>query len=166
MRPECTEKRMTRFIQGDRPEAGAELAMTGWKLARLFLGVASVAIYSTHSNQCRNLMLDSGSIVHNILQRQQSVSSAPVVLETAPPPLSGRPDVVLALQPLKRHCSRASGPARLPGVQGTAENRPRIFVRDRSRCLYRSPLSPAGGPRGIHPYDPFVIEFSEQRPWP
>src|ERR1700678_2208173 len=40
MRPECTEKRMARFIQGDRPEAGAELAMTGWKLARLFLGVA------------------------------------------------------------------------------------------------------------------------------
>ena len=31
---------MARFIQGDRPEAGAELAMTGWKLARLFLGVA------------------------------------------------------------------------------------------------------------------------------
>jgi hypothetical protein len=40
--PECTEKRMARFIQGDRPEAGAELAMTGWKLARLFLGVALV----------------------------------------------------------------------------------------------------------------------------
>ena len=37
------EKRMARFIQrGDRPEAGAELAMTGWKLARLFLGVAIV----------------------------------------------------------------------------------------------------------------------------
>jgi hypothetical protein len=33
---------MARFIQGDRPEAGAELAMTGWKLARLFLGVALV----------------------------------------------------------------------------------------------------------------------------
>ena len=31
---------MARFIQGDRPEAGVELAMTGWKLARLFLGVA------------------------------------------------------------------------------------------------------------------------------
>jgi hypothetical protein len=31
---------MAGFIQGDRPEAGAELAMTGWKLARLFLGVA------------------------------------------------------------------------------------------------------------------------------
>ena len=31
---------MARFIQGDRPEAGAELAMTGWKLARLFLGAA------------------------------------------------------------------------------------------------------------------------------
>ena len=31
---------MARFIQGDRPEAIAELAMTGWKLARLFLGVA------------------------------------------------------------------------------------------------------------------------------
>jgi hypothetical protein len=30
---------MTRFVQGDRPEAGAELAMTGWKSARLFLGV-------------------------------------------------------------------------------------------------------------------------------
>src|SRR5277367_1473358 len=34
------EKRMARFIQGDRPEASAELVMTGWKLARLFLGVA------------------------------------------------------------------------------------------------------------------------------
>jgi hypothetical protein len=36
------EKRMARFIQGDRPEAGPELAMTGWKLARLFLGVVIV----------------------------------------------------------------------------------------------------------------------------
>jgi hypothetical protein len=36
------EKRMARFIQGDRPEAGAELAMTEWKLARFFLGVALV----------------------------------------------------------------------------------------------------------------------------
>ena len=27
-RPECTEKRKARFIQGDRPEAGVELAMT------------------------------------------------------------------------------------------------------------------------------------------
>ena len=36
------EKRMARFIQGDRPEAGPELAMTGWKLARLFLGVALI----------------------------------------------------------------------------------------------------------------------------
>jgi hypothetical protein len=27
-RPECTEKRRARFIQGDRPEAGAEPAMT------------------------------------------------------------------------------------------------------------------------------------------
>ena len=33
---------MARFIQGDRPEAGSELAMTGWKLARLFLGVTLI----------------------------------------------------------------------------------------------------------------------------
>jgi hypothetical protein len=39
-RPECMEKRMARFIQGDRPEAGAELAMTDRELARLFLRVA------------------------------------------------------------------------------------------------------------------------------
>jgi hypothetical protein len=31
------EKRMARFIQGDRPEAGAELAMTDRELAHLFL---------------------------------------------------------------------------------------------------------------------------------
>ena len=29
-RPECLERRMARFIQGDRPEAGAELAMTAF----------------------------------------------------------------------------------------------------------------------------------------
>ena len=34
------EKRMARFIKRDRPEAGAEPAMTGGELARLFLGVA------------------------------------------------------------------------------------------------------------------------------
>ena len=28
-RPECMEKRMARFLQGDRPEAGAKLAMAG-----------------------------------------------------------------------------------------------------------------------------------------
>ena len=32
--------RVARFIQGDRPEAGAELAMTDRELARLFLRVA------------------------------------------------------------------------------------------------------------------------------
>jgi hypothetical protein len=34
------EKRMARFIQGDPPKAGAELAMTDRELARLFLRVA------------------------------------------------------------------------------------------------------------------------------
>ena len=34
------KKRMARFIQGDRPEAGAELAMTDRELAHLFLRVA------------------------------------------------------------------------------------------------------------------------------
>ena len=28
------ERRMARFIQGDRPEARAELAMTGWELTK------------------------------------------------------------------------------------------------------------------------------------
>jgi hypothetical protein len=59
MRPERTEKRMARFIQGDRPEAGAELAMTGWKLARLFLGVALIFFRARyggpHSRQPVNL---------------------------------------------------------------------------------------------------------------
>ena len=39
-RPECMEKRMARFIQGDRPEAGAELAMTVGSRRAYFLGVA------------------------------------------------------------------------------------------------------------------------------
>jgi hypothetical protein len=41
---------MARFIQGDRPEAGAELAMTGWKLARLFLGVAKATARNKRSD--------------------------------------------------------------------------------------------------------------------
>jgi hypothetical protein len=43
---------MARFIQGDRPEAGAELAVTGWKLARLFLGVALVRRIQAAANSC------------------------------------------------------------------------------------------------------------------
>ena len=35
-----------RFIQGDRPEAGVELAMTDRELAHLFLGVAFEAFIS------------------------------------------------------------------------------------------------------------------------
>jgi len=49
------EKRMARFIQGDRPEAGAELVMPGWKLARLFLGVAVLGRAS------RNMRLNSSA---------------------------------------------------------------------------------------------------------
>src|SRR5271163_1349260 len=42
---------MARFIQGDRPEAGPELAMTGWKLVRLFLGVAYARFSSMRRSQ-------------------------------------------------------------------------------------------------------------------
>src|ERR1700677_4040098 len=36
------KRRSNEAVRPARPEAGPELAMTGWKLARLFLGVASI----------------------------------------------------------------------------------------------------------------------------
>jgi hypothetical protein len=101
-------------------EVGAELAMTGWKLARLFLGVASVAIHSTHSNQCRNRR-KTREYRARYPATQQSDSSARDRSTTALGGLTSACTAAAeeALLPRERTCR--------PPVQGTAENSPLMW---------------------------------------
>jgi len=76
---------MARFIQGDRPEAGAELAMTGWKLARLFLGVALIFLRARyggpHSRQNRGVLVAGIAAREGVIAKRSRREMAPQRLE-------------------------------------------------------------------------------------